>query len=132
MSIRLLEAVDAVVNNLQLPENEESVSISLGTMRVLVQSVNANDSDEERVQNLNSSSSGAPHSVFFPEELLSLPSQSNNSIVSLIVHQRQSLFLRRIERNVTVNSDVVSASLQRINVEGLREPVVITLNPKVS
>ena len=130
---RLLEGVEILANDINLPENEESILIELETIIINVQAININKENLLVFESFKNSSEQSTNTIFLPEELIKLVSNDTSIIptLSLLVHQKESLFLRRNQNKLSVNSKIVSASLQHTNVEGLKDPVVITLNANV-
>ena len=123
-----MEGIEILIDNLPIPEGESNISIAMETINVWIQRISNDSNDKERLLNLDNS-----HSVFFPNELTQVASKHSSSpTVSLLVHKEKSLFLRRNQNDLLVDSDIVSASIQQLDIMGLIEPVVITLNPNVS
>ena len=123
-----MEGIEILIDNLPIPEGESNISIAMETINVWIQRISNDSNDKERLLNLDNS-----HSVFFPNELTQVASKySSSPTVSLLVHKEKSLFLRRNQNDLLVDSDIVSASIQQLDIMGLIEPVVITLNPNVS
>ena len=74
------------------------------------------------------------NTVLFPQELIdSLSNSINNlsTVLALSIHKTNALFTRRNESDLQVNSDVISASIRQEDIEGLTEPIVITLRANV-
>ena len=130
---RLLEGVEILANDINLPENEESILIELETIIINVQAININKENLLVFESFKNSSEQSTNTIFLPEELIKIVSNDTSTIptLSLLVHQKESLFLRRNQNKLSVDSKIVSASLQNTDVKGLKDPVVITLNANV-
>ncbi len=118
---------------MNLPENEESILIELETIIINVQAINSNKDNLLVFESFQNSLEQSASTIFLPKELINIVSNDTSTIptLSLLVHQKESLFLRRNQNKLSVNSKIVSASLQHTDVKGLKDPVVITLNANV-
>lgn len=118
---------------MNLPENEESILIELETIIINVQAINSDKDNLLVFESFQNSLEQSANTIFLPKELIKIVSNDTSTIptLSLLVHQKESLFLRRNQNKLSVNSKIVSASLQHTDVKGLKDPVVITLNANV-
>ena len=138
---RLLESVEILVENLPVPEVDISVEISKRTFSITLLVINTSDiTDGKMYESPQNPDGQSPGSVFLPQELIKLTreniiDENNHSslpLIALTTYRSEGLFIRREKSLLNVNSNIVSVSIARMNVEGLNEPVVITIDSKVS
>ncbi len=109
-----------------MSENKSSLNISLSSFSIEVQRLTNSTTDDGS----NYSYQDTQQSVFIPKEII----QNNISRPLTIVLARfqvMGLFVTREKSNIVVDSDIISASISQMNIEGLTEPVVITINTNV-
>ena len=124
------------MDNVPVAETDTNVLISKTTFSVSLQRLDPSGLAMDTVLSYHSLMENDTRSstVVFPQDLLQyLGNQTNYSspLVSLAIYRTKALFLRRMQNDLRINSDIISASIRKEKVKGLAEPIVITLNADV-
>lgn len=132
--------MEVLVEFLHIPETENSLRISKRTFLFELRRIPTNfnnTSSGKTYEYQDTKQSGMnSQSVFLPQELLELVKNDSDNIsapsIVLATYRLPSLFLRRHkDSNLQINSEILSASIRRMNVRGLREPVIVKLDANV-
>ena len=130
----MLESVEFVVESLHISDTESRVRISRGTFTITLEAVNASSTSNGRTYRYqdNGKNRRNSSSVFLPQELLDVTKTDDSlSTAVFTVYRSPGLFIKRQSSHLMLNSDIFSASISQKDVEGLSDPVVITINIRV-